>query len=68
MATSRMSTKLKGVAFEPEVLEAVSTLYPYLLRRKRTHFVLLRPRNTQSTPQVVIGEFQPGNPPSSSAQ
>ena len=68
MATSRMSTKLKGVAFDPEMLEAVSTLYPYLLRRKRTHFVLLRPRNTQPTPQVVIGEFQPGNPPSSSAQ
>jgi pullulanase len=68
MATSRMSTKLKGVAFDPEVLEAVSTLYPYLLRRKRTHFVLLRPRNTQPTPQVVIGQFQPGNPPSFSAQ
>jgi pullulanase len=68
MATSRMSTKLKGVAFDPEVLEAVSTLYPYLLRRKRTHFVLLRPRNTQPTPQVVIGQFQPGNPPSFSDQ
>jgi pullulanase len=68
MATSRMSNRMKGVVFEPETVDAVSALYPYLLRRKRTHFVLLRPRNTQPTPRIVIGVFQPGNPPSLSSQ
>jgi pullulanase len=68
MATSRMSTRMKGVVFEPEMVDAVSTLYPYLLRRKRTHFVLLHPRNMQPAPQVLIGIFQAGNPPSLSSQ
>jgi pullulanase len=68
MATSRMSSRMKGVVFEPDSVDAVSALYPYLLRRKRTHFVLLRPRNTQPTPRIVIGVFQPGNPPSLSSQ
>ena len=35
-----------------------------LLRRKATHFVLWRPRPVGTAPALVIGEFQPGNPPS----
>jgi pullulanase len=35
-----------------------------LLDRKVTHFVLWRPRNTNPPPKLVIGKFQPGNPPS----
>ena len=34
-----------------------------LLLRKETHFVLWHPKNTVPAPQLVIGEFQPGNPP-----
>lgn len=60
--------RMKGVVFEPETVEAVSTLYPYLLKRKRTHFVLLRPRNVQPAPKLVIGRFQPGNPPTLSGE
>jgi glycosidase len=34
-----------------------------LLDRKRTHFVLWRPRRTETPPALVIGRFRPGNPP-----
>jgi pullulanase len=30
---------------------------------KRTAFILWRPHNTQPAPKLVIGQFQPGNPP-----
>src|SRR5687767_9060072 len=35
-----------------------------LLQKKKQSFVLWRPHNTQPPPQLVIGTFQPGNPPS----
>jgi pullulanase len=35
-----------------------------LLKRRTTHFVLWRPRNTATPPRLIIGRFQPGNPPS----
>ena len=34
-----------------------------LLRRKATHFLLWRPRNTNPAPKLIIGKLQPGNPP-----
>ena len=34
-----------------------------LARRQQTHFVLWRPARTQTPPRLVIGRFQPGNPP-----
>src|SRR5262245_50340873 len=34
-----------------------------LLSRRATRFVLWHPRNTAPAPQLVIGKFQPGNPP-----
>jgi len=34
-----------------------------LLERKTTHFVLWRPRETAPPPVLVIGTFQPANPP-----
>src|SRR5437660_550801 len=34
-----------------------------LLTRRQTHFVLWRPRNTVAPPQLIIGQFQAGNPP-----
>jgi pullulanase len=39
-------------------------MLPDLLRRKQTHFVLWRPRETDPPPAVVLGTFQNGNPPS----
>ena len=62
MAT-RPVTKIRAVP-ETKPLEATGALYPFLLKRKRTHFVLLHPRNVQPIPQLVIGIFQAGNPPS----
>ena len=53
-----------GVLLDREVVSASSVLYPYLLNRKRTHFVLWRPRHVQPTPKLRIGVFQAGNPPS----
>jgi pullulanase len=38
-------------------------MVPDLLHRKTTHFVLWRPRVTDPPPQLVIGQFQSGNPP-----
>jgi 1,4-alpha-glucan branching enzyme len=34
-----------------------------LLELKRIAFVLWRPHNTQAAPSLVIGRFEPGNPP-----
>jgi pullulanase len=34
-----------------------------LLARKSTHFVLWRPTASTTAPVLVIGQFQPGNPP-----
>jgi pullulanase len=34
-----------------------------LLSRRATHFVLWRPNDISSVPALVIGKFQPGNPP-----
>lgn len=34
-----------------------------LLRRKETHFILWRPRESEPPPKLVIGSFEPGNPP-----
>lgn len=36
----------------------------HLFGLKPSAFVLWRPHNTQVTPKLVIGQFQPGNPPS----
>lgn len=38
-----------------------------LLTRKSTHFVLWRPTVGASAPVLVIGQFQPGNPPTLAA-
>jgi pullulanase len=37
---------------------------PNLLTRRRSAFVLWRPRQTQPPPRLVLGRFQAGNPPS----
>ena len=34
-----------------------------LFKRKQTAFVLWRPARTTVAPKLIIGEFQPGNPP-----
>src|SRR4029077_18342204 len=34
-----------------------------LLTRRTTHFVLWRPQKTATVPRLIIGQFQPGNPP-----
>ena len=38
-----------------------------LLARKSTHFVLWRPTASTTAPVLVIGKFQPGNPPTHAA-
>src|SRR5919201_2448677 len=38
-------------------------MMPDFLSRKRTHFLLWRPRVTSPAPQLVIGTFQSGDPP-----
>ena len=35
----------------------------HLFELKRTAFILWRPRHTQVRPKLVLGQFQPGNPP-----
>ena len=35
----------------------------HLFGLKKTAFILWRPRHTQVTPKLVLGQFQPGNPP-----
>jgi pullulanase len=57
-----MALIAKGLDF-PATITPTTTLYPFLLSRKRTHFVLLQPRHTETSPQLVIGRFQAGNPP-----
>src|SRR5437870_167894 len=39
------------------------TIIADLLERKRTHFVLWHARITATAPQLIIGQFQAGNPP-----
>lgn len=39
-------------------------MIPDLFRLKRTKFLLWLPHNTDPAPSLVIGVFQPGNPPS----
>jgi 1,4-alpha-glucan branching enzyme len=39
-----------------------------LLSRRATHFVLWRPNDSSSVPVLVIGKFQPGNPPTLAGQ
>jgi pullulanase len=39
-------------------------MIPDLFRLKRTQFLLWRPHHTDPVPRLVIGVFQPGNPPS----
>src|SRR5947209_1500730 len=34
-----------------------------LLTRRTTHFVLWRPKQTATAPRLILGQFQPGNPP-----
>ena len=51
-----MALKAKGLDF-PATITPTTTLYPFLLSRKRTHFVVLRPRHTETPPQLVIGTF-----------
>jgi pullulanase len=36
----------------------------HILDLKRTAFVLWHPRKTDPAPKLIIGQFQPGNPPS----
>jgi 1,4-alpha-glucan branching enzyme len=36
---------------------------PDLLARRRTHFVLWNPAHSDPAPRLVIGRYQPGNPP-----
>jgi pullulanase len=59
-----MAPTIKGVVLERETITSTAAFYPYLLNRKRTHFVLWRPRHVQPVPKVRIGVFQGGNPPS----
>jgi pullulanase len=35
----------------------------HILDLKRTAFILWRPFNTNPAPKLIIGQFQPGNPP-----
>jgi hypothetical protein len=39
-----------------------------ILERKTSHFVLWRPQTTATAPQLVIGQLQPGNPPTLQGQ
>ena len=43
-------------------------MIPDLLARRRTSFVLWRPQLVATPPTLVIGTFQPGNPPSLAAR
>jgi hypothetical protein len=43
-------------------------LEPDLFVRRRTHFVLWRPRVTDLEPRLVVGVLQPGNPPALSGR
>ncbi|MDP9984843.1 1,4-alpha-glucan branching enzyme [Pseudarthrobacter oxydans] len=43
-------------------------MVPDLFKLKRTKFLLWRPLNTNPAPRLVVGVFQPGNPPSLRSQ
>jgi pullulanase len=43
--------------------DRVGIASPRLFELKRGAFVLWRPRNTETAPSLVIGRFEPGNPP-----
>jgi pullulanase len=58
-----MARTMKGVLLDREILISTAAFYPYLLKRKTTHFVLWRPRRVTPAPKLRIGIFQPGNPP-----
>ena len=60
----RMVPTMKGILFDRRSSSLPLTLYPDLLKRKRTHFLLWRPRHLDPVPKLRIGVFQPGNPPS----
>ena len=59
-----MAPTIKGVVLDRETIISTAAFYPYLLNRKRSHFVLWRPRHVQPVPKLRIGVFQAGNPPS----
>ncbi len=40
-----------------------TTLPADLLTRRETHFLLWRPSETATAPLLILGTFQPGNPP-----
>ncbi len=55
---------LERTTLEVEHLEAdFNNGYGDLFQRKKTHFLLWRPKNETPTPQLVIGKLKPGNPP-----
>ncbi len=58
-----MARTMKGVLLDREIVTSTAAFYPYLLKRKTTHFLLWRPRHITPAPQLRIGVFQPGNPP-----
>jgi pullulanase len=58
-----MARTVKGVLLDREIVISTAAFYPYLLKRKTTHFVLWRPRRVTPAPKLRIGSFQPGNPP-----
>jgi len=55
---------VRGILFDRRTAASSLTLYPELLKQKRTHFLLWRPRHVNPVPKLRIGVFQPGNPPS----
>jgi 1,4-alpha-glucan branching enzyme len=42
---------------------SLATLPADLLTRRETHFLLWRPSETATAPLLILGTFQPGNPP-----
>jgi pullulanase len=58
------STALRAkAAATPKSTVVFATGKSDLALRRRTHFVLWRPRSTAAAPKLIIGQFQPGNPP-----
>src|SRR5262245_63138327 len=47
----------------PTTVNTFDVAAPHLFGLKETAFVLWRPRNTAVAPKLVIGQFEPGNPP-----
>ena len=73
-ATSTARTLQEAIAMatrgilHPRALDSLTLSYPQLLKLKQTQFLLWRPRHIGPIPQLVIGTFAPGNPPSLSEQ